>query len=717
MNDLTAFLSEHIVYIYFFYGLAFFSLGLTLQGARGQESTFRFAGAIGLLALFGYLHGIHEWVEMVGKIYGRSGGQMPLSYEVGRLLLLVLSFAVLIAFGARLQAPPGGGLWRRYAIVWLLLAVWGVAVALFALARGDAGHELIVVADVMARYLLAIPGSLLAAWMLMAQQRTFREQRLSRFGRDLVWCALALILYGGVSQVFVRPADFPPANVLNSESFLAWFGIPVQLFRAVLAVIITIYMVRVLRVFDVEYRRRLDEANRVRFTAQTEALVAERRNSVAVETLNRELRATTRELALVIEIANLLATPLPLEERLDRVLTRIVENLRSTDAGLIMLPDPERAVIKVAVHTGFVNLDKAAAGGSRFSETRELAERSIAECQALCRHADDQVLAMEAEFALLEKLCRAYASPTLYIALPLLADDIVIGSVALARARESEQTLSVEELQLLTGIAHQLGLSIHNAQLLQQAKTREERLAELLRAVVTAQENERQRIARELHDATGQTLTAIALGLRGIQTMAAATVDFPARQVVELERFATTALGELHQIIADLRPPQLDELGLPATLRWYVQEFGNRNGLTAKFESEGKSQALPAEYETVLFRIAQEALTNVAKHASASAVSVTLGYGPTHVALIVEDDGRGFPTTDFQAGIPPDGQAGWGLLGIQERAVLLGGRCAVDSVADRGTTIRVEIPCPALPGQQAESDADLIETLRSEVVE
>jgi signal transduction histidine kinase len=716
MNDLTAFFSDHIIYIYFFYGLAFFSLGLTLHSARSHDSTFRFAGAIGLLALFGYLHGIHEWVEMVGEINRRSGGQMAVSFEAGRLLLLILSFAALIAFGARLLAPPEAGFWRRYAIVGLLLALWGAAVAALALARSYTGYELIAAADVMARYLLAIPGSLLAAWMLMAQQRTFREQQLSRFGRNLVWCALALILYGGVSQMFVRPADFLPANLLNSQSFLAWFGIPVQLFRAVLAIIITVYMVRALRVFDVENRRRLDEASRVRFTAQADALAAERRNTEAVETLNRELRATTRELALVIEIANLLAMPLTLDERLCRVLTRIVENLRSTDAGLIMLPNPENDVIEVAVHTGFVNIDNAAAGGSRFNETRELAERSVAECQALCRHADGQVLAMEAEFALLEKLCRAYASPTLYIALPLLADDIVIGSVALARARETEQTLSVEELQLLTGIAHQLGLSIHNAQLLQQAKTREERLAELLRAVVTAQENERQRIARELHDATGQTLTAIALGLRGIQTMSAASGDFPARQVVELERFATTAIGELHQIIADLRPPQLDDLGLPATLRWYVQEFGNRHGLTAKFESDGQLQALPAEYETVLFRIAQEALTNVAKHASASAVSVTLGYGPTHVALIVQDDGRGFPTTEFQAGIPPDGQAGWGLLGIQERAVLLGGRSMVDSVAERGTTVRVEIPRPALPGQQAESDAGSIATIQSEVV-
>ena len=703
MNALATFFTAQIVYIYFFYGLAFFSLGLTLQSATRQQSAFRFARAIVPLALFGYLHGAHEWVEMFQQITLRRGGAVPPAVEGGRLVLLMLSFTALIVFSVQLETSPAHSRLRRYGVVWGLLLLWASAVLIVVLLLRPTGQVLFDTMDVLARYLLAIPGALLAARALMAQQHSFREQHLARFGRDLVWCAVALILYGAVGQLFVRPLDLPPANLLNSQSFLAWFGVPIQLVRALLAAILTLYMVRVLRVFDVENRRRLDEANRVRFQAQAAALDAERRNSQAIAELNDELRVTARELALVVELANLLGLPGALDEKLPVVLHRIVDNLHSTDAGLILFSDVTTGELDVATHTGFVNMAEGAPehieGGSRFSEALLLAQRSVAESQAFCRHVDGHVLAMAAEFTLLEQLCRGYASPTLYIALPLIADEVVIGSLALARARVTEQALTTEDLQLLTGIAHQLGLSIHNAQLSQQARQREAHLADLLHAVVSAQENERQRIARELHDATGQTLTAIALGLRGMQTMivadrSAAPAHVPVTQVAELEGFATTALGELHQIISDLRPPQLDDLGLPAALRWYVQEFGKRRAVTTSFQVEGRTQALPDEYEIVIFRTTQEALTNVAKHACAGNVAVTLRYTPSRVRLTVQDDGIGFDAGRLSAGYRVNGQAGWGLLGIHERAALLGGQIVVTSCADQGTTIEVDIPLP-----------------------
>ncbi len=451
----------------------------------------------------------------------------------------------------------------------------------------------------------------------------------------------------------------------------------------------------------------------------------EGRTGQSVGELNHELRLTTRELALVVEIANLLVMPLALEERLRRALARIAENLSSIDAGLILLVDDGNSTASLnaansefsgmelagadatttIVHTGFVNVESHSPIRSRYDQARTLAQRSMAEGQALCHHADGEVLAMAAELALLQRLCRGHTTPTCFIAVPLFAYDRVIGSLALARLRASEHPLSVDELQLLTGIAHQLGLSVHNALLFRQVNARQAHLSNLLSAVVSAQERERQRIARELHDATGQTLTAIALGLRGIQMISAHCPDFPAQQVAELERFANMALGELHQIIADLRPPQLDDLGLPAALRWYVQDVGRRNGLNASFHVAGNAQPLLNEYEVVLFRIAQEALTNVVKHAAADDVTVTLHYATDRVQLRIQDDGRG-----FQAVRPLSEQQGWGLTGIQERALLLGGQSSVESAINQGTTVRVVIPLPTIADGAATADSGTAKT-------
>jgi signal transduction histidine kinase len=207
---------------------------------------------------------------------------------------------------------------------------------------------------------------------------------------------------------------------------------------------------------------------------------------------------------------------------------------------------------------------------------------------------------------------------------------------------------------------------------------------------VGAQEAERQRIARELHDATGQSLTAIALGLRGVETVLDGDPPGLVAQIRELQSFSTSALGELRQIIADLRPSQLDDLGLVAALQWYVQEFEKRRTIPTHFMVEGQRTRLPAEYEIVLFRIVQEALTNVAKHARAGQAEVKLEFFSAQVEVMVRDNGRGFdPKLIFYHKRP---HAGWGLLGIQERALLLGGQFNLDSQPGQGTSIRVKVP-------------------------
>ncbi|MBK8047472.1 MAG: GAF domain-containing sensor histidine kinase [Anaerolineales bacterium] len=292
-------------------------------------------------------------------------------------------------------------------------------------------------------------------------------------------------------------------------------------------------------------------------------------------------------------------------------------------------------------------------------------------------------------------LCQQYQSPTRMIGYPLGARQYIIGSLVLARRSVIETALEPTELALMAGIAQQLGLSVENALLRQEVETREHMLGDLLRQVVTAQEDERQRIARELHDATGQSLTAIGLGLRGIENVLARQPECApleiADQMRELRTFSQNALGELRHIITDLRPPQLDELGLFAALRWYVTEYGRRRTIETRLFATGDDTLLPAEYKTVLFRIAQESLTNIAKHAEATTADIILNIQPDQVVLDIRDDGRGFDlqqVSERQLAHP----GGWGLVGIRERALSLGGRYEIDTSLGNGVHLHVSVP-------------------------
>jgi signal transduction histidine kinase len=169
------------------------------------------------------------------------------------------------------------------------------------------------------------------------------------------------------------------------------------------------------------------------------------------------------------------------------------------------------------------------------------------------------------------------------------------------------------------------------AERLEEAQRRENMYGELLRRVVEAQETERQRVARELHDETGQALTAIGLGLRGATTILHQDAEKAALNLRKLEGMVAASLNELQRLIADLRPSHLDDLGLPAALRWYCNALKDRVGLVVKFEIQGQSCELPSEVKIALFRVAQEALTNVVKHAQAKSASVFLCYQPEGV--------------------------------------------------------------------------------------
>ena len=212
---------------------------------------------------------------------------------------------------------------------------------------------------------------------------------------------------------------------------------------------------------------------------------------------------------------------------------------------------------------------------------------------------------------------------------------------------------------------------------------------ELLRQLAQAQEEERRRLSRELHDEVGQHLTALGLGLQALSDVAppGSEVD---RRAARLRALASTLGQELHALAVRLRPKALDDFGLEAALLSYADDWSRQCGIAVDVHARVEAERLPAALESALYRIAQEALTNVARHSGATRASVVIERRDGHVHAIVEDDGRGFETGAPVAPLSP--AAGLGLLGIRERVALLGGRLEVESAPGGGTTLFVRIP-------------------------
>lgn len=233
---------------------------------------------------------------------------------------------------------------------------------------------------------------------------------------------------------------------------------------------------------------------------------------------------------------------------------------------------------------------------------------------------------------------------------------------------------------------------------LREAERREELRSEFLRRVVDAQEAERQRIARELHDETGQTLTAVALGLRSVSTTMRKDLNRAAKDLRDLEGLVEQSMTELQRIMSNLRPTQLDDLGLASALRWYSGDLQNHTAIEIEFEIIGDERRLPSEITTSMFRITQEALTNAVKHAETQLAHVILTYDEYDVVLEVIDFGNGF---DLGILKNPD-RPTWGVLGMQERATLVGGIFTMNSQIGQGTQIHVHIPYPVVEGVEDE---------------
>jgi len=226
---------------------------------------------------------------------------------------------------------------------------------------------------------------------------------------------------------------------------------------------------------------------------------------------------------------------------------------------------------------------------------------------------------------------------------------------------------------------------------LTERKQGEEALRGLSTRLLQLQDEERRRIARELHDAIGQNLVGLVTNLT-LAHKSARTLNPKARQALSgsLE-VAERSLKEMRTLSYLLHPPLLDEDGLASALAWYVKGFAERSEIKVDLKVSPRFGRLPQEIETTLFRVVQESLTNVHRHSKSPTASIRLSRRATGVKLEITDKGQGMPTKALHSGNQNSGQLGVGIMGMSERARQLGGRLEIDS-SRRGTTVRVVIP-------------------------
>ena len=274
------------------------------------------------------------------------------------------------------------------------------------------------------------------------------------------------------------------------------------------------------------------------------------------------------------------------------------------------------------------------------------------------------------------------------LAVPLKSKERVVGVLIIGS--HAPRTFSPEEVQLLTALGHQLGIAIENAQLYQEVQFREQARAELLRQFIRVQEDERRRVARELHDVTSQALATLAVRVETLNSIARSAPAEMDTLLDEIRSLLSSTSREVHSLIYDLRPSLLDDLGLPAAIRSCAHNLLETAGVEVHVELAGAERRLPSEMEIAVFRITQEAITNVSSHSKAESTYVSLEFKDKSVVVQVEDDGIGFNLLEVLSSA--HARQSMGLLGMKERAELLGGVLNIYTQPGKGTRVVIEIP-------------------------
>jgi signal transduction histidine kinase len=278
-----------------------------------------------------------------------------------------------------------------------------------------------------------------------------------------------------------------------------------------------------------------------------------------------------------------------------------------------------------------------------------------------------------------------------FICVPLRAKDKVLGVLNVASRMPHSFTTS--DMQLLYAIGDQLGIAIEHARLYERLRAARERYRRLARQTLVAEEEERRRLARELHDETSQALSGLALQLQALVDMAELSGSQDPEFIGRLKKVQSLVVqvhSEISRLISNLRPALLDTLGLIPAIRRYAETRLNPLGIDVSVETRGKEKRLPSEVESVLFRWVQGAIGNIAQHSKAGNASMVLEYQEDELYLRVKDDGQGFDVSKITS-IEESGR-GRGVFSMKERVGFLGGVCSIESQPGKGTTVWARVP-------------------------
>ncbi len=408
------------------------------------------------------------------------------------------------------------------------------------------------------------------------------------------------------------------------------------------------------------------------FTAEDEEIVTLLATQAAVAIENARLYESatrwSRQLESLHEIVRSMVGEIELDRLLQLVCLRVRE-LIGARIAFVALADRDGDLEIAAIES--VEAGAESLLGHRLSRDlskvgRVLQRRQSARIDSLL---DDPEVAQDEARAI-------KARTGLYV--PLVAGGSALGVIAVHDKLGGDARFSDEDLRLVEIFGARAAVAVSLS----------ERVArDTVRRVVDAQESERRRLALELHDETGQALTSILLGVSSIR--AAQSDEEAERAEADVRSLVVQALQDVRALAVELRPAALDDFGLVPALERLGETFSERSGIETVVQANVQERLSP-EVEITLYRVVQEALTNVVKHSGAEHVSIVISNREGSVAATIDDDGRGFDNAEVR-------QDALGLLGMRERLALVGGTLEVESSAGSGTTIAAQVPAPARP--------------------
>ena len=410
-------------------------------------------------------------------------------------------------------------------------------------------------------------------------------------------------------------------------------------------------------------------------TAVTELM----RDVTEAKKLESEIAKAHQDLLALNTVASVVSQSLDLDTVLSSALDKTLQIMKRNTGGILLM-DEERQMLCYRVHRG-------------------LSKKYV---QGMCCRLGEGIagrVAQTGKAVLVDDIstdpCTAY--PDLinaeglraFASVPLRAKEKVLGVMNIAS--HEPRKFSSGDIQLLESIAAQIAIAIENARLHQEVQRKDEIRGELLREIFSIQEEERRRIARELHDETSQVLASLVASLEAASSMLPVTADKTKAILRKAQDLSISILDETHKLIYELRPTLLDDLGLVAAVRWLADNNLRAAGIKVIFKTVGRVRRLPHQLEATFFRVIQEAIGNIVKHAHAKNVSVSLHFKKSAIRVHIRDDGRGFDVEEAIAS--KDRPRGLGLLGMKERVELMSGTLSIRSRHDGGgTEIESEIP-------------------------